>query len=55
LKILDTYSSCPIPEVVRPGKTLKQWHTEFLGYFDADGASNGGTEAMNGLIVGVTV
>jgi hypothetical protein len=37
-------------EVARLGKTLTQWRSEFLGYFDTDGASNGGTEAMNGLI-----
>ena len=49
-KILDTFASCPIPEVARLGKTLTQWRSEFLGYFDTDGANNGGTEAMNGLI-----
>lgn len=49
-KILDTFASCPIPEVARLGKTLTTWRREFLGYFDTDGASNGGTEAINGLI-----
>ena len=49
-KILDSFTSCPIPEVKRLGKTLTQWRTEFLGYFDTDGANNGGTEAINGLI-----
>ncbi|MBC9956184.1 ISL3 family transposase [Yimella sp. cx-51] len=49
-RILDTFTSCPIREVARLGRTLKQWRTEFLGYFDTHGASNGGTEAMNGLI-----
>ena len=49
-KILDTFTSCPIPEVARLGKTLTTWRREFLGYFDTGGASNGGTEAMNGLI-----
>ena len=49
-KILDTFASCPIPEVARLGKTLTQWRSEFLGYFDTNGASNGGTEAVNGLI-----
>jgi transposase len=49
-KILDSLASCPIPEVARLGKTLRQWRTEFLGYFDTDGASNGGTEAINSLI-----
>jgi len=49
-KILDTFTSCPIPEVARLGKTLTTWRSEFLGYYDTDGASNGGTEAINGLI-----
>jgi len=49
-KILDTFTSCPIPEVARLGKTLTTWRREFLGYFDTGGANNGGTEAMNGLI-----
>lgn len=49
-KIIDTYPTCPIPEIARLGKTLRQWRTEFLGYFDTGGASNGGTEAINGLI-----
>jgi transposase len=49
-KVLASFTSCPIPEVARLGRTLKQWSREFLGYFDTDGASNGGTEAINGLI-----
>jgi transposase len=49
-KILESFTSCPIPEVARLGRTLKQWRTELLGYFDTSGASNGGTEAVNGLI-----
>ncbi|MGL5827472.1 MAG: ISL3 family transposase [Nocardioides sp.] len=49
-KILASFTSCPIPEVARLGRTLKQWRSEFLGYFDTDGASNGGTKAINGLI-----
>ena len=49
-KVLASFTSCPIPEVARLGRTLKQWSREFLGYFDTNGASNGGTEAINGLI-----
>ena len=49
-KVLAAMPSCPIPEVARLGKTLRQWRTAFLGYFDTDGASNGSTEAVNGLI-----
>lgn len=32
------------------GRTLRQWKTAFLAYFDTGRASNGGTEAINGLI-----
>ncbi|MGN6687268.1 MAG: ISL3 family transposase [Actinomycetales bacterium] len=49
-KIIATLPTCPIPEVARLGATLRRWRSEFLGYFDTDGASNGGTEAINGLI-----
>ena len=45
-KIIDTLPSCPIPEIARLGKTLKQWKAAFLGYFDTGGANNGGTEAI---------
>jgi transposase len=48
--VLTSLPTCPIPEVARLGRTLKQWRAAFLGYFDTDGASNGGTEAVNGLI-----
>ncbi len=49
-QVLASFASCPIPEVARLGRTLKQWTSEFLGYFDTGGANNGGTEAINGLI-----
>jgi transposase len=49
-KVLASFITCPIPEVKRLGKTLTTWRAEFLGYFDTAGASNGGTEAVNGLI-----
>ena len=32
------------------GSGLRQWKDAFLAYFDTDRASNGGTEAINGLI-----
>ncbi|WP_407568323.1 ISL3 family transposase (plasmid) [Arsenicicoccus dermatophilus] len=47
LKILPT---CPIPEVRRLGRTLRQWADALLAYFTTDGASNSGTEAVNNLI-----
>ncbi len=45
-----TFPTCPIPQIKRLGKTLKQWHEAFLAYFDTSSANNGGTEAINGLI-----
>ena len=29
---------------------MRRWKTAFLAYFATDGASNGGTEAVNGII-----
>ena len=49
-KILAGFPSCPIPEIARLGRTLKQWADAFLNYFQTGGANNGGTEAINGLI-----
>ncbi len=48
--VLASFPSCPIPEIARLGRTLKQWREPFLAYFTTSGASNGGTEAINGLI-----
>jgi transposase len=49
-KVLTAFPTCPIPEIKRLGKTLRQWREAFLAYFDTARASNGGTEAINGLI-----
>jgi transposase len=49
-RVLTSLPTCPIPEIRRLGKTLKQWREAFLAYFDTGRASNGGTEAINGLI-----
>ena len=49
-KILDTFPTCPIPEIARLGRTLKRWREAFLAYFDTARSNNGGTEAINGLI-----
>jgi len=49
-RILTTFPTCPIQEIARLGRTLNQWKDAFLAYFDTAGASNGGTEAINGLI-----
>ena len=49
-QLIETLPSCPIPEIARLGKTLRRWKSALLAYFDTDGASNGGTEAINGVI-----
>jgi transposase len=48
-RIVTSFPTCPIPEVARLGRTLRKWKEAFLAYFDT-GATNGGTEAINGLI-----
>ena len=45
-----SFPSCPIPEIARLGKTLNQWRAPFIAYWTTDRSSNGGTEAVNGLI-----
>ena len=49
-KILETFPSCPVPEIARLGRTLKRWRESFLAYFTTARSNNGGTEAVNGLI-----
>jgi transposase len=49
-KVLDSFHSCPIPEVARLGRTLRAWKAQVLAYFDTSGVSNGGTEAINLII-----
>jgi transposase len=46
-RIVDSFPSCPIPEIARLRRTLHIWKQAFLACFDT-GATNGGTEATNG-------
>lgn len=48
--VIATLHSCPIPEVVRLGLTLRAWRAQVLAYCDIDGVSSGGTEAINLII-----
>lgn len=50
LAVLASFASCPIPEIARLGKTLTRWRDPFLAYWTTERSSNGGTEAINGLI-----
>lgn len=48
--LITRLTSCPIPEVARLGRTLRKWKAPFLAYFTTSRSSNGGTEAVNGII-----
>ncbi len=49
-QVLASFPTCPVPEIAHLGRTLKQWRDAFLAYFDTGRSTNGGTEAVNGLI-----
>lgn len=49
-RVLETFPTCPVPEIARLGRTLKRWREAFLAYFTTGRSNNGGTEAVNGLI-----
>lgn len=49
-RLLRALPTNPIREVKRLGRTLNRWAKPLLAYFATDGASNGGTKAINGLI-----
>ena len=49
-KLIASFPTCPIPEIARLGRTLAAWKAQFLAYFTTGRASNGGTEAINGII-----
>jgi transposase len=49
-RVRASFPTCPIPELVRLGRTLRAWRQQVLAYFATKGVSNGGTEAINLLI-----
>ncbi len=42
-RLLDILHTCPVAEVTRLGRTLRQWRTQILAYFATGGVSDGGT------------
>ena len=48
--LIQRLPACPIPEIARLGRTLRKWKDALGAYFDTGGASNGPTEAINGII-----
>ena len=49
-KVVESFHTCPIPEIACLGRTLRRWTDAFLAYFTTNRSSNGGTEAVNGII-----
>ena len=49
-KLLDVLHTCPIAEVARLGRSLRQWREQILAYFSTGGVNNGGTGAINLII-----
>ena len=49
-RLIERIPTCPIPEIARLGRTLRKWKDALDAYFDTAGASNGTTEAINGII-----
>jgi transposase len=49
-QVLESFHTCPIPEIARLGRTLRSWKDQFLAYFTTGRANNGGTKAVNGII-----
>ena len=47
-RLIQRLPACPIPEIARPGRTLRKWKDALDAYFDTSGGSNGPTEAING-------
>ena len=50
VRLIESLPACPIPEIARLGRTLRKWKDALDAYFDTGGASNGPTEAINGII-----
>jgi transposase len=50
IKVLDSFHTCPRPDVGRLGRTLRAWRAQILAYVDTHAVSNGGTEGINLII-----
>jgi transposase len=50
IQVLESFHTCPVPEIARLGRTLRSWRQQLLAYFRTGRANNGGTEAINGII-----
>jgi transposase len=48
--VLKSFPKCPILEIARLGSTQRKWRRAFLACFETGRSSNGGAEAITGLI-----
>ena len=49
-RLIQRLPTCPIPEINLLYRTRRTWKETFFTYFDTAGASNGPTEAINGIV-----
>lgn len=49
-RLIVSSHSCPLPEIVGLGRTLRRWKRQVLAHFETRGASNGGAQAVNLVI-----
>jgi transposase len=51
-QLIDGLHTCPIPELARLGRTLRQWRQQILAYFTTGGVNNGVIEKTRRLAHG---
>ena len=49
-RLVESLPACLTCDNARLAEPLRKWKDAFLAYFDTAGASNGPTEAINGII-----
>lgn len=49
-RLVESLPACLTRDIARLGRTLRKWKDAFLACFDTAGASNGPTEAIDGII-----
>jgi transposase len=47
IKLLDSFHTCPIPEVARLGRTLRAWKAQILACLACDSRSNWPVSAVS--------
>ncbi len=50
IEVIESFHTCPVIEIARLGRTLREWRQQLLACFSTRRANNGGTEAIDGII-----